>query len=41
VLFDAPVEDSRAAYAFSLEASAPVRLRASGPDAPAFRLLYR
>jgi hypothetical protein len=41
VLFDAPVISSRAAYAFALETTAPVRLRAAGPDAPAFRMLFR
>lgn len=41
VLFDAPIADSRAAYAFELESTAPLRLRSAAPEAPAFRTLYR
>jgi GT2 family glycosyltransferase len=41
VLFDAPLPSSRAAFAFTVESEAPVRLRAAAPDALAYRLLFR
>ncbi len=41
LLFDAPLESSRAAYAFVLETTVPLRLHAASPDSPAFRLLFR
>ena len=41
VLFDAPLANSKSAYAFEVEADGPLRLRAAAPDSPAFRPLFR